>query len=159
MTPEDIARAAEIAGRIEDPELPPLTIAELGVLRSVGADSSGRIVARITPTYSGCPANVVIALAIEAALREAGFEDATVKTELAPAWSSTDITASGRRRLADMGIAPPPAHIDPGASAQIACPRCGAENTSEISYFGATACKSLWRCNGCREPFEAFKAI
>ncbi len=153
VTATDIARARVIAGAVEDPELPPLTIAELGVLRDVAAGPAGGVVARITPTYSGCPANAVIALAVEAALRDAGF-DASVETEWAPPWSSRDITAAGRARLAEMGIAPPP----DGDAAPV-CPRCGGARTAEISRFGATACKSLWRCADCLEPFEAFKRI
>lgn len=156
MTPADLDQARRVAGAVEDPELPPLTIAELGVLRGVAADASGRVVARITPTYSGCPANAVIALAVAEALREAGFEDAEVETEWAPAWSTDDITDAGRRRLAAMGIAPPPA---PGSDAAPTCPRCGAADVEMLSAFGATACKALWRCRGCAEPFEAFKAL
>jgi len=154
VTAADLARARDAAGRVEDPELPPLTIAELGILRGVEADGAGRVVARITPTYSGCPANLTIALAVEAALRDAGFEGAVVETELAPAWSTADITASGLAHLAGMGIAPPQA-----GDAPVACPRCGSERTEEVSHFGATACKSLWRCRACLEPFEAFKTI
>lgn len=151
----DIERARAAAAAVEDPELPPITIQDLGVLRGVAVDDAGRIVARITPTYSGCPANAVIALEVETALRHAGFDDVAVETELAPAWSSADITAAGRAKLASMGIAPPPdADVD-----ALACPRCGAATTEMLSPFGATACKSLWRCAACREPFEAFKAL
>ncbi len=154
VTPGDIARARSVAGAVEDPELPPITIADLGVLRGVEADGT-RLVARITPTYSGCPANAVIALAVDTALREAGFDDIEVRTEWAPAWSTSDISATGRAKLAEMGIAPPVA--DPEAAPN--CPRCGAAATTEISRFGATACKSLWRCRACAEPFEAFKTL
>lgn len=148
----DRARAAVSA--VSDPELPPLTIAELGVLRGVEADDAGQIIVRITPTYSGCPAMTVIQMEIETALDRAGINGARVETELAPAWSSADITAVGRAKLANMGIAPPP---DPGAT--VTCPRCDSAATEELSRFGATACKSLWRCTSCLEPFEAFKAL
>ena len=147
-----IARAAVSA--VSDPELPPLTIAELGVLRGVEADEDGQVTVRITPTYSGCPAMTVIQMEIETALDKAGIQNARVQTELAPAWSSADISAEGRAKLSAMGIAPPP---DAGAS--ITCPRCGSSATEELSRFGATACKSLWRCTSCLEPFEAFKAL
>lgn len=142
------------ASAVADPELPPLTIADLGVLRSVHADASGQIIIRITPTYSGCPAMIVIQMEIETALDKAGIKDVRIETELAPAWSSADISAEGRTKLAHMGIAPPP---EPGAS--ITCPRCESTATEEVSRFGATACKSLWRCTSCLEPFEAFKAL
>lgn len=155
VTAADIARAARTAAAVEDPELPPLTIGELGMLRGVAADEAGRIVARVTPTYSGCPASLVIALAVEVALRDAGFADVRVETELAPAWSAADIGPAGRARLREMGIAPPPAHADD----PICCPRCGSRQTTEISAFGSTACKALWRCEACREPFEAFKPL
>lgn len=150
----DLARARAAAAAVEDPELPPLTIAELGVLRGVALDDAGRVVVRITPTYSGCPANAVIALEVDAALRRAGFEDARVDTELAPAWSTADISAAGLAKLKAMGIAPPST-----SDATPACPRCDSGRTVKISPFGATACKSLWRCDACKEPFEAFKAI
>jgi ring-1,2-phenylacetyl-CoA epoxidase subunit PaaD len=147
-------KAWAAASAVSDPELPPLTIADLGVLRGVHTDASGRVVIRITPTYTGCPAMTVIQMEIETALDKAGVKDARVETELAPAWSSADITAEGRTKLAQIGIAPPP---DPGAL--IECPRCKSTATEELSRFGATACKSLWRCTSCLEPFEAFKAL
>lgn len=157
VTAADIARARDIAGRVEDPELPPVTIAELGVLRGIEADASnGGLLARITPTYSGCPANLVIALAVESALLDAGFAPVRVETELAPPWSSDDVTEGGRAKLKAMGIAPP---ASPGASETPVCPRCDAADVAEISRFGATACKALWRCNACLEPFEAFKRL
>jgi ring-1,2-phenylacetyl-CoA epoxidase subunit PaaD len=150
VTATDIARARKIAGAVEDPELPPITISDLGVLRNVSAGPNGQIIATITPTYSGCPANAVIALDVEAALLAAGFAHVRVETEWAPAWSSADISSNGRAKLGQMGIAPP---------GTTQCPRCDSAVTEEISLFGATACKSLWRCNACREPFEVFKTI
>jgi len=157
VTAADIARARKVAGQVEDPELPPITIADLGVLRGIESDgSTDGLIAHITPTYSGCPANLVIALAVESALREAGFARVRVETDLAPPWSSDDVTEAGRIKLKAMGIAPPAA---PGASETPVCPRCDAANVAEISRFGATACKALWRCNACLEPFEAFKRL
>lgn len=147
-------RARATVSAVSDPELPPLTIAELGVLRGVEADDAGQIIVRITPTYSGCPAMTVIQMEIETALDRAGINGARVETELAPAWSSADITAEGRAKLANMGIAPPP-----GPGATVTCPRCDSVATEELSRFGTTACKSLWRCTSCLEPFEAFKAL
>lgn len=154
MTGDGVAAARAIAAAVEDPELPPLTIADLGILRDVRRDSAGLLVVSITPTYSGCPANAVIALEVEAALRAAGHLDARVVTEWAPAWSTADITPAGAARLAALGIAPPSPDGAPPA-----CPRCGDRRTTELSRFGATACKALWRCDACREPFEAFKTL
>lgn len=152
-----LARAEAAARAVCDPELPPLTIAELGVLRGVETDADGQITIRITPTYSGCPAMTVIQLEIELALAKAGIEGARVVQELAPAWCSADISPEGRKKLAAMGIAPPPDASSPNQHAP--CPRCGSANTEELSRFGATACKSLRRCMDCREPFEAFKPL
>jgi len=153
----DLARARAIAGAVEDPELPPLAIRDLGVLRGVEAAADGGLIVRLTPTYSGCPAASVIALEVETALARAGFERVRIETELAPAWSADDVTAEGRAKLKAMGIAPPPPAGDP--ETQPHCPRCGSQATEELSRFGATACKALWRCTACREPFEAFKAL
>jgi ring-1,2-phenylacetyl-CoA epoxidase subunit PaaD len=152
-------RAWEAAARVVDPEIPALTIADLGVLRSVSVTDEGIEVA-ITPTYTGCPAMQMIALDIEVALERAGIAGAHVKTVLSPAWTTDWLSEDGRAKLAAAGIVPPPHAASRRAlfgEEQIACPRCGSEETERLAEFGSTACKSLYRCRACREPFELFK--
>jgi ring-1,2-phenylacetyl-CoA epoxidase subunit PaaD len=154
-------QAWEIAAAVVDPEIPVLTIADLGVLRDV-AVRDGAIEVSITPTYCGCPAMHAIALDVERALDRAGIAPVRVKTVLAPAWTTDWLTAAARRKLAECGIAPPRphAHALPRAlfsADPLTCPRCGAADTECLSEFGSTACKALWRCKACREPFEHFK--
>jgi len=139
-----------IAGAVADPEIPVLTIADLGVLRDVAFASDGRPVVTITPTYSGCPAMRVIEAEIRTALRQAGYETAEVRTVLSPAWPTDWLTDEGRAKLHAYGIAPP-TRSDP------ACPQCGSSKTELLSAFGSTSCKALWRCVACREPFDHFK--
>jgi ring-1,2-phenylacetyl-CoA epoxidase subunit PaaD len=146
-----LTRARAAAASVPDPEIPALTIDELGMLCDVVLIGDTVEVA-ITPSYLGCPATVPIAQDVAAALARAGFAGARVRTVLAPAWSSDRISAEGRRKLAESGIAPP----DRGVR-QPRCPRCGSGATEQISAFGATPCKALHRCLVCREPFEAFK--
>ena len=157
----DIARAHAIAAAVVDPEIPVLTLEDLGVLRGVERREGG-IVVKLTPTYTGCPATLAIQLATQAALVEAGFADAKVETVLSPPWSTDDITEEGRRKLKEFGIAPPAR----GARARslfaddiVACPKCGSTATAKISEFGSTACKALWRCESCAEPFDYFKCL
>jgi len=159
--------AREIAAAVPDPELPMVTVADLGILRDVAAED-GRLVVTITPTYSGCPALREIAHDLRHRLNQAGFADVTVRTALAPAWSSDWITAEGRRKLRAAGIAPPQAGpprqgpvplILTGRREPVACPRCGSRDTTQTAAFGATACKALFRCEACREPFEYVKEI
>jgi len=179
-------RVAVVAGAVNDPELPPLTLADLGIFRGASVDEHGAVVVRITPTYSGCPATEMIADDVREALRRDGWYDVTVRTELAPAWSSDEVTEEGRRKLAALGIVPPPrgagassclvraaAGGDPGCQGasgvprQIAqpvrlalrCPRCGSGATEVVSAFSSTPCKALHRCCACAEPFERFKAL
>lgn len=157
--PDDALVAARAAASaVPDPELPMLTVADLGILRGVEW-RDGQIVVSLTPTYTGCPATLAIKLAVEAALLEAGLDKARVETVLAPAWSSDDITEAGRRKLRESGIAPPAGKGSGGRGADdgVACPRCGSTVTEQISAFGSTACKALWRCRACREPFDYFK--
>ena len=152
-----LARAREIAASVPDPELPALTIGELGMVRAVSESGDGIEVA-ITPTYSGCPAMGVIGLAIEAALLEAGYRRVAVRIVREPAWSTDWIGAAAREKLREAGIAPPaPRGAGRFVTPVLACPRCASTETEEIAPFGATACKSLWRCRACREPFEHFK--
>lgn len=151
-------RAWSAAAAVPDPELPMLTIAELGILR--GVELVDRFVeVTITPTYSGCPAMAAIALDIERALHEAGIENTRIRLVLAPAWTTDWLTDEARAKLARNGIAPPGAR---GSNClfdntPVPCPRCESNATERIAEFGATACKSLWRCTACREPFDHFK--
>lgn len=159
----DRARAWAVAAAVPDPEIPQLTVADLGILREVTVDD-GVAVARLSPTYTGCPAVLAIELAVEAALRAAGFE-ARIERVLSPPWTTDWITPEGRAKLRAAGIAPPPAGAPAGerralfARPPVACPRCGSETTEELSAFGATACKAQYRCLSCREPFEYFKCL
>jgi ring-1,2-phenylacetyl-CoA epoxidase subunit PaaD len=166
------APAYDIAAGTPDPELPMLTIEDLGILRSVDVTPGGIVVA-ITPTYSGCPAMHEISADVCARLNRAGFERVTIATQLAPAWSSDWITTEGQRKLAAAGIAPPspaphrsgpiPLTLGPPFTlerpATPRCPRCGSPDTRLTAQFSATACKSLHRCDACGEPFEGVKAL
>ena len=152
-------RAWDAAAEVVDPEIPVLTIADLGVLRDV-AVTDGRIEVAITPTYSGCPAMNMITLEIELALDRAGFRHSTVRTVLSPAWTTDWMTEAGRNKLREYGIAPPQAASSRRALfgvQQVACPQCGSVDTEVLSEFGSTSCKALWRCKACREPFDYFK--
>lgn len=151
---------AEIAGAVPDPELPMVSLANLGVLRAVEIDEgTTKVTVTITPTYTGCPAMNTMAEDIVIRLAEAGYSDVTVRKVLGGDWSSDDLTEDGRRALRDGGIAPPAtSSSDPGsASAPAACPQCGSLTMEQLSPFGATSCKALFRCLSCREPFEYFK--
>ncbi|WP_281179153.1 MULTISPECIES: 1,2-phenylacetyl-CoA epoxidase subunit PaaD [Actinoplanes] len=160
--------ADRVVAGVVDPELPMVTLVELGVVREVTTERE-RVVVTVTPTYSGCPAMEVIRADIRAALEQSGFTGAVVRTRLAPAWTTDWISASGKRKLAAAGIVPPgPAprrasgpvpltlRVRPPA---VACPRCGAAESELITRFGATACRELRRCPDCREPFEHMKEI
>lgn len=131
---------------VPDPEIPALSIVDLGIVRAV---HEGKVV--ITPTYSGCPATQVIEQSIREALDASGFRSVVIETVLSPPWTTDWISQAGRERLAAYGIAPP----DPAETAT--CPRCGSANTEEISRFGSTPCKAQWRCRDCLEPFDRFK--
>lgn len=145
---------------VEDPEIPVLTIEDLGVLRDIRIQGT-QIEVIITPTYSGCPAMDMITVNIKATLQEAGFEQVIVKTVLDPPWTTDWLSEAGREKLREYGIAPPVAGLDKnaldGKKRQVPCPHCGSENTTLISLFGSTACKSLFRCLDCLEPFDYFK--
>jgi ring-1,2-phenylacetyl-CoA epoxidase subunit PaaD len=152
-------RAWDAAAAVTDPEIPVLTIDDLGVLREVELVGD-RVEVAITPTYSGCPAMTMIAIEIELALARAGFRETKVRTVLSPAWTTDWMSEAGRRKLKDYGIAPPLPSSSRRALfgvQQVACPQCGSEDTELLSEFGSTSCKALWRCKACREPFDYFK--
>jgi ring-1,2-phenylacetyl-CoA epoxidase subunit PaaD len=156
-------QAREIAASVLDPELPMVTIEDLGILRDVTEDDQGRVHVTITPTYSGCPAMETIRADIVDSLTLAGYQHVDVEFVLSPAWSTDDLTDEGRGKLAEAGIAPPgPVRTTYGnvpLTLSVRCPQCGSLDTRESSRFGSTACKSLWVCGACREPFDHFKAL
>jgi ring-1,2-phenylacetyl-CoA epoxidase subunit PaaD len=157
-----LARARAALEQVCDPEIPVLTIADLGVLRSVDLASDGAIEATITPTYSGCPAMDVIGFEVRAALMQAGIDNARVRQVLSPAWTTDWMSEAGKAKLRAYGIAPPSARASRRAlfgEESVACPHCGSQHTEKVSEFGSTACKALWRCTTCREPFDYFKCI
>ena len=161
MTPATTARA--VAASVPDPEVPVLTIGDLGVLRDVTVDDDGRVRVTVTPTYSGCPAMDVIRTDVVRALGDAGFDRAEVSTVLSPAWTTDWMSDEGKRKLLAYGIAPPFRRTTESGpvsvSLSVRCPQCGSGDTRELSRFGSTACKSLWSCSTCLEPFDHFKAI
>jgi ring-1,2-phenylacetyl-CoA epoxidase subunit PaaD len=169
VAPEMMAldRAWAVSSAVADPELPVVTIGDLGIVRDVDLDAQGCVHVTLTPTYSGCPATAVIRHDVIGALHEAGFDRVDVRTALAPAWTTDWITDAGRRKLTEHGIVPPS-----GVSAhpsgvgtrrpvdlQLAmrCPRCGSLDTKLVSRFGSTACQAMYRCTSCLEPFDAVK--
>lgn len=157
-----VEAARRAAATVVDPEVPVLTIADLGVLREVRRRDDGRIEVDITPTYSGCPAMAAIALDVEVALRAAGFDDPVVRLVLAPAWTTDWLSEAGREKLRAFGIAPPVGKAGRRALfavEEVPCPKCGSTETEKISEFGSTACKAHWRCLACREPFDYFKCL
>jgi ring-1,2-phenylacetyl-CoA epoxidase subunit PaaD len=157
----DERRAWDAAAAVPDPEVPCVTVADLGMLRSVTLED-GVAVARVTPTYSGCPATVAIELAIETALREAGFEP-RIERVLSPTWTTDWISPEAREKLRAFGIAPP---VEASNSKRalfgetvVACPRCNSSETRKVSEFGSTPCKAHYVCEACGEPFDYFKCI
>jgi ring-1,2-phenylacetyl-CoA epoxidase subunit PaaD len=149
--------AFAVVSSIVDPELRVVTIEELGILRTVDVEGP-RVTVTITPTYSGCPAMDAIRADITRALASAGYDDVEVRTVLSPAWTTDWINGAGRAKLAAAGIAPP-GSAGVALRLSVACPHCGSGATEELSHFGATACKALWRCRECGEPFEHLKAL
>jgi ring-1,2-phenylacetyl-CoA epoxidase subunit PaaD len=161
LTVPDAALEAVLAG-VPDPEIPVVTVVDLGILRGVRVRPDGGREVVLTPTYTGCPATLAIEASVRSGLDAAGFRDVTVVTELSPPWSTDWITDAGREKLRAYGIAPPEKDaarnsLKPEAPAQ--CPQCGSCRTHEVSRFGSTPCKALWRCEACAEPFDRFKCL
>lgn len=159
LTEESIYALLE---NVKDPEVPVISVRELGVLRNVKVEN-GTVYVTITPTYTGCPAMDVMREDIEKELQLAGITRFEVKQVLAPAWTTDWITAEGKAKLLAYGIAPPEKTADiralKGGTPVVACPQCGSKDTVMISLFGSTACKALWKCNACLEPFDQFKCL
>nr|WP_309505003.1 1,2-phenylacetyl-CoA epoxidase subunit PaaD [Streptomyces sp. KM273126] len=179
LSPQPLeAELLRLAGSVPDPELPVLTLEELGVLRAVHVRSADSVEVELTPTYTGCPAIEAMSLDIERVLHEHGIREVSVHTVLTPPWSTDDISPEGRRKLREFGIAPPRTGRAPGPVPltlgptrtttsdtrpqdpdPIRCPHCGSADTELLSRFSSTACKSLRRCLACREPFDHFKEL
>jgi ring-1,2-phenylacetyl-CoA epoxidase subunit PaaD len=138
---------------VPDPEIPVISLVDLGIIRGVTWED-GKLIVNVTPTYSGCPATSIINLDIETALRGKGIENLELKRQLSPPWTTDWLSQKGRQALEEYGIAPPQPAGGPAK-----CPQCGANNLSRISQFGSTPCKAQWRCDDCLEPFDYFKCI
>jgi len=152
-----------IVGNIPDPEIPVLTLSDLGIIRSVTV-SEGSVTVGISPTYSGCPATEFIAQNIIDELQQNGFESVQTEQVLSPAWTTDWISPDGRRKLREYGIVPPQKAVGSKRALfheelEIACPRCSSTSTTKVSEFGSTPCKSSYKCNECLEPFEYFKCL
>ncbi|WP_422528978.1 1,2-phenylacetyl-CoA epoxidase subunit PaaD [Serratia fonticola] len=160
LQPAEIPQIWHCLKQISDPELPVLSITDLGMVRDVERDGAGWHIT-FTPTYSGCPATEYLLNAIEQTLNEAGFSPVKITISLNPAWTTDWMNADARQRLREYGVAPPQGQTceKPLAHGPVQCPRCGSEHTEKISEFGSTACKALYRCCECREPFDYFKCI
>jgi len=158
----DIKFAWQVLADVPDPEVPVVSVVELGIVRSVNWLDE-RLHVQVTPTYSGCPATEFIEEMIREALLAAGFVNPQLTQKLDPAWTTDWITAEGREKLRAFGIAPPNGSAGKRSllqgTTEVHCPHCGSEDTEQLSEFGSTACKALYRCNDCREPFDYFKCI
>lgn len=147
-TPDALDRIWAVLNTVPDPEIPVVSVVDLGIVREVSDD-----LVTLTPTYTGCPATLVIEQMVRAALDEAGLVDVRIATALSPAWTTDWISAEGKAKLLAYGIAPP----RPAGEREVACPQCGSADTEELSRFGSTPCKAQWRCRSCLEPFDLFK--
>lgn len=159
-------KAWDIAATVCDPEIPVLTIEDLGILRNVEVAETGKVTVTITPTYSGCPAMDAIRDDLKAAFAKEGYEDVQVDLVLAPAWTTDWMTAEGKAKLQEYGIAPPSGMSDAARHAgpirlkmAVKCPQCASLNTKELTRFGSTSCKALYVCQDCKEPFDYFKVL
>jgi len=155
-------RLADIAAQVNDPEIPVLSIADLGILRGVEQLEDGTVQVTITPTYSGCPAMDVISQDLYQAFNDAGYPKVDVTLVLSPAWSTDWMTEDGKRKLSEYGIAPPTGTGHRGRvtlGLSVKCPRCHSLNTRELARFGSTSCKALYTCKDCLEPFDYFKVL
>lgn len=164
VRPSDPAHAAvwDLAATVPDPEIPVLSIADLGILRAAGLDAAGAAVVVITPTYSGCPAMGTIEADVTEALRQAGHENPRVETVLRPAWTTDWMSDEGREKLREYGITPPSGMAAAGpirVGLSVKCPQCNSLDTRELTRFGSTACKALYQCRSCAEPFDYFKVL
>lgn len=159
--PGSVAQLTAIAASVNDPEIPVLSIQDLGILRGVRLEGED-VVVTITPTYSGCPAMDTIADDLRIAFQEAGYPSARVELTLSPAWTTDWMSADGKAKLNEYGITPPSPR-EPGDRLRLGmlvkCPRCHSLDTRELSRFGSTSCKALYQCNACQEPFDYFKAL
>lgn len=159
IAPAQIPQIWALLSQIPDPEVPVLTITDLGMVRSVTPQADGWVVG-FTPTYSGCPATEHLLGEIRTAMTAQGFTPVHIVLQLDPPWTTDWMTPDARERLRQYGISPPQAHAcHAGMPTDVACPRCASTHTTMISEFGSTACKALYRCNSCREPFDYFKCI
>jgi ring-1,2-phenylacetyl-CoA epoxidase subunit PaaD len=153
----------KLLARVLDPEIPVLSIVDLGILREVRQEADGRMRVAITPTYSGCPATEAIRTLVRAALDAGGYADAILEEVLAPPWTSDWLSAEGREKLRAFGIAPPEQSVASPrqllAALTVSCPRCGSRATERVSEFGSTPCKAHYRCTACGEPFDYFKCL
>lgn len=160
MVTSEVPTAEEIRWLLEqvvDPDIPVVSIAEIGILRDVAVSQDGDVVVYITPTYSGCPALGVIEEDVVSVLTEAGINRVRVEIRHFPVWTTEWLTTEAKRKLANYGIAPPDSVL--AVVPEVLCPQCASDSTAKVSEFGSTACKSLWVCTSCREPFDYFKAI
>ena len=157
----DEGQVMAVLDTVLDPEVPVVSVVDLGIVRGVRTRSDGTPAVTITPTYTGCPATVAIERSIRDALDATGFTSVAIETVLSPPWTTDWITERGRQQLKDYGIAPPPRGAATkslrGVADIVECPRCGSTTTREVSRFGSTPCKALWQCRSCQEPFDRFK--
>lgn len=156
-------RIWELLGTVPDPEIPVLSIVDLGIVRHVRCDPAGRVTVGLTPTYSGCPATEAIRAATRTALDAHGYPDVVLEEVLSPPWSSEWLSVQGRQKLREFGIAPPEQAVASPrqlfGALHVTCPRCGSRDSERLSEFGSTPCKAHYRCRSCREPFDYFKCI